>query len=220
MKVKQVMTTAVATVGPTTPLKDVARLLERRRISGVPVVDRDGTVLGVVSEGDVLAKEQGSIETARRLWQRRDQEHAVRRVKRGAVTAGEAMTSPAVVIGPARAVATAARIMLDRGVNRLPVVEEGRLVGIVTRADLVRAFARPDADLEREIRTEVLEQAMWIASDQVEVSVAEGVVRLSGIVETQADAEVMARLVERVPGVVSVTSDVGWRMRAPEELVR
>jgi osmotically-inducible protein OsmY len=84
----------------------------------------------------------------------------------------------------------------------------------------VRAFARPDSDLEREIRAEVLEQAMWITSDLVEVSVADGVVRLSGIVETQADAEVMARLVERVPGVVSVTSEVGWRMRAPEELVR
>jgi CBS domain-containing protein len=219
MKVKQVMTAEVATVGPTTPLKDVARLLGRRRISGVPVVDVDGTVLGVVSEGDVLVKEQGSIERTRRFW-RLDDPDASRRAKRAAVTAAEAMTSPAVVVGPERAVATAARIMIDSGVNRLPVVEDGRLVGIVTRADLVRAFARPDSELEREIRTEVLEQAMWIASDSVHVSVAEGVVRLSGIVETQTDAEVMTRLVERVPGVVSVASEVGWRMRAPEELVR
>jgi osmotically-inducible protein OsmY len=104
--------------------------------------------------------------------------------------------------------------MLEQGVNRLPVVTDGRLVGIVTRADLVRAFVRSDSELEREIRIEVLQRALWIPDGMVEVSVVEGAVTLSGVVETETDADVLVRLVQRVPGVVSVASEVGWQLRA------
>lgn len=215
MRIKDVMSTEVVTVGPTTSLKDVAGLLERRGISGVPVVDEEGAVLGVVSEADVLIKERGPAESARRFWRFRDPSKAVQLAKGAAVTAADAMTSPAIVLGPERPVSAAARIMVDCGVNRLPVVKDGRLIGIVTRADLVRAFTRSDDALEREIRTEVLERAMWIPSGTVAVSVTEGAVRLSGIVETETDADVIVRLAARVPGVVSVTPELGWRL--PQE---
>jgi CBS domain-containing protein len=221
MRIEDVMTTEVATVGPATPLKDVARLLERRGISGVPVVDDEGAVLGVVSEADVVIKERGPAESARPFWRFRDPSEAAQLAKSAAVTAADAMTSPAIVLGPERPVSAAARIMVDCGVNRLPVVKDGRLIGILTRADLVRAFTRSDDALEREIRTEVLERAMWIPSGTVAVSVTEGAVRLSGIVETETDADVIVRLVARVPGVVSVTPELGWRLpQEHEALVR
>jgi CBS domain-containing protein len=102
--------------------------------------------------------------------------------------------------------------MIERAVNRLPVVEDGRLVGIVTRADLVRAFARADDDLAREIRDDVLLRALWIDPNAVAVSVCDGAVALGGEVATRTDAELAHAHVERVPGVVSVESTrLGWR---------
>jgi len=210
MKVRDVMTTEVATVHPTTSLKAVARLLARLGISGVPVVDDEGAVLGVVSEGDILVKERGPVEESRAFLRVAKPTHWV---KSAATMSGDAMTSPAIVIGPERPVSVAAKLMLEHGVNRLPVVTDGRLAGIVTRADLVRAFGRSDSELEREIRTEVMERALWIPEGMVEVSVVEGAVKLSGVVETETDADVLVRLVQRVPGVVSVTSEVGWQVR-------
>jgi CBS domain-containing protein len=213
MKVQDVMTTQVATVHSTTSLKEVARLLARRGISGVPVVDDEGGVVGVVSEGDILVKERGPVEESRAFFRFREPAEPAERAKSVAMTAGDAMTSPPIVVGPERPVSVAAKLMLEQSVNRLPVVTHGRLVGIVTRADLVRAFGRSDSQLEREIRTEVMERALWIPEGMVEVSVDEGAVKLSGVVETETDADVLVRLVQRVPGVVSVASEVGWQPR-------
>jgi CBS domain-containing protein len=214
MKVRDVMTTEVATVHPATSLKEVARLLARLGISGVPVIDGEGAVVGVVSEGDILVKERGPVEESRALFRFREPVAPEQQAKAEAMTAGDAMTTPPIVIGPERPVSAAAKMMLEQSVNRLPVVTDGRLVGIVTRADLVRAFVRSDSELEREIRTEVLQRALWIPDGMVEVSVVEGVVTLSGVVETETDADVLVRLVQRVPGVVSVASEVGWQLRA------
>jgi len=116
-----------------------------------------------------------------------------------------------VTIGPERPASAGARLMLERGINRLPVVKDGVLVGIVTRADLVRAFTRPDAVLAREIRTDVVERAMWLSRDQIDVTVVDGEVALAGDVETRVDAEVLELLAARVPGVVAVSSRVRWR---------
>jgi CBS domain-containing protein len=212
MNVRDVMTMEVATVRPTDSLKEVARLLAQRNISGAPVVDAEGAVLGVVSEGDILVKERGPAEPTRTFLRFRRPSEPGRRAKSAATTAAEAMTTPAVVIGPERPVTAAAKLMLERGVNRLPVVTDGRLVGIVTRADLVRAFCRSDSELEREIRSDVLERKLWVPAGTVGVSVVEGAVTLSGVLDTETDADVLVRLVERVPGVVSVASTVGWRI--------
>src|SRR5581483_6940637 len=155
MDVEHLMTRDVVTVSPETPLKEVAAILADRGISGLPVCGAGGEVLGVVSEADILHKERG-LPRGRAsvfdwLFARSDEDAN----KLAARTAGEAMTAPAITIDAGRPVAEAAALMLDRGINRLPVVHAGELVGIVTRADLVRAFRRSDEEIAREIRQDV-----------------------------------------------------------------
>jgi CBS domain-containing protein len=214
MQVREVMTTDVRSVRPETSLKDVAALLVTTGISGVPVRDEAGRVLGVVSEQDILLKEQGPPDrpdgALRRVFRRVDEAEVA---KAAARTAREAMTAPPVTIAPERAVAAAARLLVEHGIKRLPVVDrDGRLVGIVTRTDLVRVFTRSDAEIEREIQDEVLERALWAQPGDVQVSVAGGEVQLRGEVEHERDAEILPRLVARVPGVVSVDCLVRGRV--------
>lgn len=212
MKVQDVMTSEVVTVRPDTPLKEVARILAERRISGVPVVTEEGEVVGVVSEGDILFKERGPSERKGILAWLLDPYGMEGQLKLEARTAAEAMTAPARTIAPWRSVSAAAAEMLEEGVNRLPVVDdEGRLVGIVTRADLVRAFVRPDEEIEREIREHVLRQALWLRDpDAVTVAVEGGKVSLGGSVDTRTDAELVSAFAARIPGVVEVESSIGW----------
>ncbi len=212
MRIREIMTSEVFTVRPDTPLKEVAAALAERRISGVPVVDEEGEVLGVVSEADILFKERGpSTRTGTLAWLL-DPYGFEGRLKLEARTAAEAMTAPAKTIASWRSVSAAAAQMLEQRINRLPVVDErGALVGIVTRSDLVRAFVRPDAEIEREIREDVLRQALWLdAPERVEVAVEGGRVRLGGTVATRSDAELVSAFVAKVPGVVEVESSVGW----------
>jgi CBS domain-containing protein len=210
MKVQDVMTTDVATVDVGTPLRDVAAVLAEKRISGVPVV-AEGKVVGVVSEGDILAKERGAPRERGGIFGFLVGDRAAAELKLEARTAGEAMSAPAVTIEPERPVSEAAATMIDEGVNRLPVVDaDEALLGIVTRADLVRAFVRTDAELATEIREDVLLRALWIPPDNVQVAVAEGAVTLRGHVENRATAEMLPGFVQRVPGVVSVLCEVTW----------
>jgi CBS domain-containing protein len=211
--VKDVMTSDVVTVRPGTTLKDVATILCQCGISGVPVVDEDGGVIGVVSEGDILFKERGPSQRKRMLARLTDAYGIDERLKHEAHTAAEAMTAPARTIAPWRPVSAAAAQMLEERVNRLPVVDdEGRLVGIVTRADLVRAFVRPDAEIERDIRKEVLERALLLETPgAVTVTVEGGNVMLGGSVRMRTDAELVPGLAAKVPGVVAVDSSIGWR---------
>jgi CBS domain-containing protein len=207
------MTAEVLTVSPETPLKDVAAILAEHGISGVPVCDAGGRVLGVVSEGDILFKEQGVRERhGGALAWLVDGSRWQDTLKASARTAGEAMTSPAITITQDRPAAAAARIMLDRAVNRLPVVRDGVLVGIVSRSDLVRAFTRSDEEIVTEIREDVLRRALWLDPDSVEITVRRGEVQLAGEIEAKSDAEVLTKLVARIPGVVSVGSDVLYRV--------
>jgi CBS domain-containing protein len=210
MHVSDIMTTGVYAVTPQTTLKEVAALLDEHFISGVPVVDADGVVVGVISEGDFLFKQRGPYERAGVL-SRLLHSDGNARMKLEARTAAEAMTMPPRTIAGFRTLAAAAAEMLDAGVNRLPVVDlEGKLVGIITRADLVRAFLRPDAAIKREIVDEVL-RTLWIDHGEVTVAVENGEVQLDGRVATKADAESVERFVRRVPGVVSLDSRVTWR---------
>jgi CBS domain-containing protein len=209
--VEQLMTAPVITVRPDMSLKEVAVLLVEHRISGVPVVE-DGAVLGIVSEGDIVAKEQGVTTPAQDgllAWLFGDDEEIT--AKLVARTAAEAMSAPAVTIEPWRRVATAAALMTDRGVNRLPVVDRGLLVGIVTRADLVRAFARADWAIERDIRDEVIMRAFWMSPEGVRVHVLDGEVTLAGEVENDLVAELLPHEAQRVPGVISVRSELTVR---------
>jgi CBS domain-containing protein len=125
-------------------------------------------------------------------------------------TAAEAMGSPAITVGAHETVTEAARLMTSIGIKRLPVVDdEGKLIGIVTRTDLVRAFMRGDEEIEREIREMILE-SLWLDEPGLKLTVERGEVRLAGKMRRRSDAELLARLTQRVPGVVVVHSTLRW----------
>jgi CBS domain-containing protein len=208
VEVRDAMTEAarVVTVSPETPLKQVAELMLEHRISGLPVVDEERRVLGVISEADVVGGETGGTgETGMIARARAVADPGALAIPR---TAGEAMGSPAVTIRPDETVMQAAHQIAERDVNRLPVVDEdGRLVGIIARADVVRAFARSDEQIEDAVRREV-ERSLGLGSDRLRVAVADGEVLLSGEVESDAKAKLAAFFATRVPGVVAVRSDL------------
>lgn len=211
MRVSEVMSSTLISVSPETPLRAVARLLSEHRISGVPVIE-DGACIGVVSEADLLVK-QLARPVSRRLpieWilgERHDPEELRRRA---ATTAREAMTSPAITIGADRPLREAAATMVDRGVNRLPVVSDGRPIGIVTRSDLVRAYLRLDEEILRVIREEILHTTMWLDPDGFDLSVQEGVVHIAGTVDRQSTARIIEKLIGLVDGVSRVDCSLTW----------
>ena len=211
MKVMEVMTRDVVAVSPETPLREVARILSDARISGVPVVDAAGACIGVVSEWDLLAKQVSRPESRGPLdWifgEPRDPDEARRRA---ATTAREAMSSPAVTIESGRQVRDAAALMVDRDVNRLPVVADGKLVGIVSRADLVRAYLRRDDEIVAAVRDDVLRRTMWLDPADFEVTVHDGIVRVLGHVDRRSTARIIERLIGVVDGVAHVESGIGW----------
>jgi CBS domain-containing protein len=213
--VRDVMTQTVLSVGPDAPLKDVARELIEHRISGLPVVDQSGKVVGVISEGDLLAKGQrrGSIHH-RPLARLFGESAETRRLlaKAEASTAGEAMTTPAITIEASQPIDAAATLMIERQINRLPVTEGGKLIGIVTRSDVVGTFARSDETLADVIRHDVLLQALWLDPATFEVTVTNGAAAISGEVERRSTATVLEHMVGMVPGIVSVRVDVKWTL--------
>jgi CBS domain-containing protein len=210
-RVDDLMTRRVVTVGPETSLKQVASLLVEHRISGVPVV-QDAEVLGVVSESDILAKERGPLAGPEGLmgWLLGDVMKETRQ-KLAARTAREAMSSPAITIEGWRPPASAAALMLERGVKRLPVVKNGKLVGVLSRGDLVRAFTRTDAEIEHDIREDVLLGSFWMSPNEIEVRVEDGDVTLKGTVGAPLVAEILPQQVQRVPGVISVRAELAPR---------
>ncbi len=225
--VRDVMTRPVVSVPPDMSIKEVARLLVERRISGLPVVGEDGSVVGVVTEGDLLVKEHdlGSLQRrplARIFGESRDMRSL--RAKAGARTAGEAMTAPPITIRADAPIHEAASVMIERKVNRLPVVEDDKLVGIVARADVVRTLVRSDADLAHDIRREALWKALWIDPSTFEVQVDDGVATISGSVTRRSTAAIVERIVRSVPGIVDVVAHITWsvddRDVAPSERAR
>ena len=209
MKIGELMTTDPVAVGPETPLKDVAAILLEHRISGVPVIGERLEVLGVVSEADIIAKAAGPDADGPRIisWLLGDRHVDVQKLT--ARTAAEAMGSPAITVGVADTVAEAARLMTEHGIKRLPVVEDGTLIGIVTRTDLVRAFTRSDEEIVEEIR-ELLVETLWLHEPDLDIRVERGEVLLAGKMQRRSDAELLARLARRVPGVVDVRSTLAW----------
>jgi len=215
MKVSDVMTTKVFTATRDMPLRLAATRILEYGISGMPVVDGE-RVLGVLSETDILFKERTAPDRLGLVdWLVHYGEDPPA-AKLAARTVGEAMTTPAVTIGSGKLVAEAAELMLDLRIDRLPVVDAGELVGIVTRADLVRAFTREDEEIEREIRDEVILKTLWVNPTRVKVQVEEGCVTLEGRVDNEGVAEQIVYFVQRVPGVVSIEPRLTWRRtRAP-----
>lgn len=212
MKVRDVMTTQVVSVPPGMRLKELARVLSEARIGGAPVVSEDGEVIGVVSETDLVGKQVGRPLSRRTPfdWIFGNGDDAWELRHRAAVTVEDAMTAPPITVTADRPLREAAAIMVDRDVNRLPVVEHGRLVGMVTRADLVRAYLGRDDAILRAIRDDVLRHRLWLEPDELGIEVAEGMVLLSGSVDRRSTAGLIEKLVGLVDGVDGVESRLTW----------
>ncbi|MFG2026892.1 CBS domain-containing protein [Streptomyces sp. NPDC048825] len=215
-KVGEVMTSEVIGARRETPFKDVARLLHQHRISGLPVVDTDDKVVGVISETDLMRRQAAQAERAPgrrfRLPALRGRARP-RAVEVRATTAGQLMSTPAITAHPEQRVADAARVMERHHVERLPVVdEEDRLIGIATRRDLMRVFLRTDEEIRREIIDEVLTRAMCLPHYTVIVSVRDGVATLEGRLEHRSDIPLVVQLVWKVDGVVGVMKSLTFRI--------
>jgi CBS domain-containing protein len=224
-QVADVMTTPVISVRPDTGYQRVADLLVLHGISAMPVVDADAKVVGVVSEANLLPKLNYPDRVPAHPLVSRSRRQANRKALGD--TAGELMTTPAETIEATAPLARAARRLEAARVRRLPVVDDaGRLVGIMSRRDLVRLYARPDS----EIRADVVEQAvdaMWLEPSTVDVAACAGVVTLTGQVDRVSTKEIMVRLTRAVPGVVDVVDQLtasfddsaaarsGWNLRHP-----
>ncbi|WP_431895249.1 CBS domain-containing protein [Nonomuraea sp. bgisy101] len=213
-RVEDVMTRQVISVDFDTPFKDVAETLIQHGISAVPVVDADGRVAGVISEADLLRKEE-----FRELFYREGYRPPlrVRRRHRDAErkatgdTAYELMSAPAVSISREATVVAAARLMDEHDLKRLVVRDDdGCLVGIVSRRDLLRTFVRDDEEIAKDVREDVFERALWNDPSQVTVTVDHGIVTLNGRMDRRSSAAIAARMTQRVNGVVDVVDNLIW----------
>lgn len=198
MQVLDVMTTEVIKVSPTTPIKEAAQLMFRHRVSGLPVVADDGHLDGIITEADFLRLEvaRGEAEEPKPIE-----------------TVGEVMSSGVVTIGPEEGLAEAAKIMVVQDVKRLPVVdEEERLLGIISRLDIVAVFTRPDEIIEDEIKEDLVRRVLFVDPDAIEVSVKGGVVTFRGEIGTRNEARLLEELARRLDGVMRVDNRLTWRL--------
>jgi CBS-domain-containing membrane protein len=223
MNVADVMTQKVISVTPETTIAEAARLLLEHRISGLPVVDPDGAVVGVVTEGDLLRRAETGTERHHARWLefliapgRLAQEYANANARR----VGEVMSADVVAVAPQDSLAEVVRLMERRNVKRLPVIEAGRLVGIVSRANLVRALLdnlpKPagnamvgDAEIRERILAEIARQP-WGPRASVDVRVKAGIVELYGAITDDRERTALQVLAEKIPGVKAVRDHLVW----------
>lgn len=208
--VADLMTTEVVSVNETAGFKQMVELIEQHRISALPVVDGQRRVIGVVSEADLILKEdridlgEHYVFASRRRRQERE--------RAGGTTARELASVPAVTIGPGDSVREAAKLMHDRAIKRLPVVDgDGRLVGVISRSDVLRVFMRSDDEIRREIVEDVIGRTMLLDAPTLVISVTDGIVTATGEVDRKTDAEILTRLSAAVAGVVAVESHIRYR---------
>jgi CBS domain-containing protein len=210
--VESVMTAEVVTVRPSSPFRELVRLLQQHRISALPVIDDAHRPVGIVSEADLLLKEgypHGALDvgTVDAIRYRRRLGRAT------GATAAEVMTEPVITVAAGSSVVGAARLMVRQGVKRLPVVDqEGKLVGIVTRSDLLKVFLRPDLAIAWEVEHDVVCHRLGLVPGDVHVEVRDGVVSLRGEVDRRSQAVALVRHVQAVEGVVEVDDQLTWRI--------
>ncbi|MEV1069151.1 CBS domain-containing protein [Streptomyces sp. NPDC050263] len=212
--VSDVMTHTVAAVGRKATFKEIVQLMQDWKISALPVIEGEGRVVGVVSEADLLPKEEFRDSDPDRYTQLRRLSDLA---KAGSVTAEELMTSPALTVRPDATLAQAAQTMARAKVKRLPVVDAvGLLEGVVSRADLLKVFLRTDEEIAEEVRREVVSYLFPTPASNVGVDVHGGVVKLTGRVRDTSLVPVAARLVRAVEGVVDVAFDLTPLLPLPE----
>ncbi|HEX9696103.1 MAG TPA: CBS domain-containing protein [Actinomycetota bacterium] len=221
MKVRDVMTTDVAAVGVDATFHDIVRILVDRNLSGVPVVDSLGLVVGVVTENDLLSKEaypprkdKRTLGKAMLEWIAG--EDPIRVTKAHALHAKDLMTQPPITISPDDTIHAAARRMIEYDVKRLPVTTNGLLVGLMSRRDVLTVYARPDATLTAEVEA-VLARSLYVPPDNVITTHVEGgVATLQGIVHYQSDVRIIDNIVAAVDGITAVDNHLAFRDPDPK----
>lgn len=207
--VRDAMTRTVATASEDTPFKQLVRMMREYRVSAVPVVGSHGSIVGVVSEADLLLKEAPDVREAHAF---EGKAHREERRKSEGTVARDLMTHPAVTVGPDVAVSEAARMMHEHSVKRLPVVDaEGRIVGVVSRVDVLADYLRDDAEILDDVRA-ILRQELLSEQDTVTATVEQGVVRLDGEVERRTLLPSIWDRVRAVEGVVGVDERLTWQL--------
>jgi CBS domain-containing protein len=219
LKVGDVMTREVVTIFADTPFKHVEQLMNDHNISALPVVDAAGGVVGVVSEADLLLRTEAEVSEPRG-WTRDGRD---RRTKAHAQTAAGLMSTPAVTVAPDLPLAAAARLMRKRSIKRLPVVEDGKLVGIVSRADVLTTYLRADADIRSDVVEGIVRGSMWLDPSTIDVEVDDGAVRVHGELDRRSDVEILINLILGVDGVIDVDPTLTYRfddrnIKPPKEL--
>jgi CBS domain-containing protein len=225
MKAADIMVTQVVTVAPDAPVREVAKLMVERRISGLPVVDAGGKVLGVVSEGDLIRRPELGTDEQPSSWLRiflSADDRARDFVKTHGLRAHDVMTKPAICVTPDATLAEVVRLLERHRVKRLPVAQDGKLVGLLTRTDMLRALlarqALPEIDVPRadgEIRQRamaVLDGAEWGGSAIVNVQVVKGVAHVWGAVDSDDQRRALRVALESVPGVSAVEAHLVRRL--------
>ncbi len=211
--VKDVMSTHVVAVRMNASFKDMAARLREHRVSAFPVLDEDNKVVGVVSEADLLTKEALEYSASGRVS---GMLHHKEQAKAAATTAADLMTKPPVTVGPNEFVSNAARLMYARKVKRLPVVDDdGRLIGIVSRADVLSVYSRPDADIRREITENVILETLLCDPSRFTVTVKDGIVTIEGMPETVRVGHDMIDEIRHVEGVVAVRDRLDYPDQRP-----
>jgi CBS domain-containing protein len=221
MQAQEAMTKDVVTVGPETAVGDVAGLLVRHRISAVPVVSEDGRVVGIVSQTDLGHRSETATEKKRKWWLEAfaDPDAKAREfIKSHALKARDIMSRIVISVAPEASLAEVADVLDSHRIRQVPVMKDGKLVGMVSRADLVRKLAevkiaapaaRPDNGALQKAIWERIKAQSWLRAGYVNIVVKDGVVELWGAVDTADQRRALRVLVEGVPGVVRVEDRVG-----------
>jgi CBS domain-containing protein len=211
--VRDVMSTHVIAVRRDAPYKDMAGMLHAQRVSAFPVLDDDNKVIGIVSEADLLTKEalEGTVpRTLQSLTRQRV------RTQVNALTAGDLMTEPPVTIGPDELVSHAARLMYNQRVKRLPVVgDDGTLIGIVSRSDVLSVYGRPDAEIGHQVTQDLILGTFLCDPARFDVTVKDGVVTIEGTPETTVVGLDIVDAVRHMEGVVAVRDRLSYPQDAP-----
>jgi CBS domain-containing protein len=204
------MTTDVLTVGPDSPMKEAARRMLEAGVSGLPVTDDQGALIGIITEADFVATEADRRVRRRagllRLIHHDDEIPSQERL------VGDVMTTDVKVIDPEVDHAEAARLMEKEHIKRIPVVEDGALVGLISRSDMLRAYARPDQEIIDEIRDHIMKEILWVDPRRATIECVDGNVMLSGQMETRSDANLLVELTRRLDGVTSVGDHLTWEV--------
>jgi CBS domain-containing protein len=210
MRVIDLMTTEVVTIGPDQTIKDAARTMVNERVSGLPVVDDKGHLIGIVTEADFLEREIDKEAPSGGLL---GAVFGPAARHPDAVTVREVMSAHPVTVAADATLTEAARLMATNSVKRLPIVDaDGSVVGVLSRADIVAAFARPDELIDDEIREDVAKRVLFVDPETLDISVNDGIVALGGELPTKTDARIFEELCRRLEGVISVDSSLSWKV--------